>query len=491
MPTNDLYDPGLHLFVDDAELQDYPGFTRKIQQPRRHHEPVLLPDMTWEGNSIELWGSVLYDPAGQLFKMWYFAIDFQLQEAEGVGHNMCYATSPDGIEWTKPELGIVENRGSSANNIVFPTPEMPAGWGADPWGVVLDPDDDDPAQRYKFGFFQTRPASPTRERPGMDDDERRAIRKIEFAENRDRHGMCAAFSPDGIHWTLCEDVLVPRGGDAGTLVYDPMGEQYIATTRRYNCITDHFVLEWKQYRRVAAMSTSKDFVTWSPLTTRLKPDDLDDRRDQIYVMTPFAYGNQYLGFVGMLESATELGPVYLASARDLEHWQRVGRRDLLFPTGPPGSWDAAWATMSGNPPVLVDDTLYVWYTGNSQAHGTRGDARSRIGLATLRKDGFVALRCGIRGAQLMTEPVTVSAPKLFLNATCEFGRVRVRVIDDFSVAEGYDFDDCQGLERADEVSFEITYGKEGKDLSPFVNRQVRLHIEAENAASLYSYRFGN
>ena len=91
----------------------------------------------------------------------------------------------------------------------------------------------------------------------------------------------------------------------------------------------------------------------------------------------------------------------------------------------------------------------------------------------------------------MTEPVTVSGPKLFLNATCEFGRVRVRVIDDFSVAEGYDFDDCQGLERADEVSFEITYGEEGKDLTQFVNRQVRLHIEAENAASLYSYRFGN
>ena len=33
-------------------------------------------------------------------------------------------------------------------------------------------------------------------------------------------------------------------------------------------------------------------------------------------------------------------------------------------------------------------------------------------------------------------------------------------------------------------------GAEQKDLSPFVGKKVRLHIQADNATSLFSYRFG-
>ena len=56
---------------------------------------------------------------------------------------------------------------------------------------------------------------------------------------------------------------------------------------------------------IIALSTSEDFVHWTPLKTVLKPDDYDDPIDQMYVMTPFVYGNQYIGFIGMLHSATE------------------------------------------------------------------------------------------------------------------------------------------------------------------------------------------
>ena len=489
--SNDLCDPGLHLFVDDAEIQDRPGFIRKVQSPQRLSDPVLEPDRPWEGRAVQLWGSVLYDGEEGRFKMWYYSINEALYKRTGTGHFICYATSKDGVVWDKPELGAVPCEGSRANNIVYPPPEVPQKWGMDPWGVVLDPGERDPARRYKMGMYQQRPEGDSPETADMDVAQRHQVRKTLFAQMRDQHGMYAAFSPDGIHWTAGADICVPRGGDAGTLVYDPMQRRYIATTRRYNTLTDHFALEWKEYRRVAAMSTSRDFVEWTPLQTVLKPDDLDEPRDQIYVMTPFVYGNQYLGFVGMLHSATELGPVQLASARELEHWQRVGRREEFFPVGGPGSWDGAWATMSANPPVLVGNTLYMWYSGRPQAHGTAGLFTSSIGLATLRKDGFAALRCGIRGGALMSEPVTVTGSKLFLNATCLFGRVRVRVIDDFAAPEGYDLDLCNGLENTDRTGCPITWGADGKDLTPFVGRQVRLHIEADNATSLYSYRFGH
>ena len=493
-PRTQLYDPGLHLFLDDDEVQDHPGFTRKIQKPKRiRREPVLRPDRPWEGHAVQLWGSVLYDQEEDLFKMWYFSANTPLYRSLGRGYFMCYATSRDGVQWEKPELGIVAVNGSAANNIVYPTSDIPSAWGLDPWGVVKDPDDPDPAKRYKMGMYQQRPSERESdiEKPNMTREEKNEARKILLRAIRDKHGMYAAFSPDGIHWTPGAKILVPRGGDAGALVYDPLGKGYMATTRRYETIMDHFVIGWKGYRRVIALSTSQDFVHWTPLKTVLKPDDFDDPRDQMYVMTPFVYGNQYIGFIGMLHSSTELGPTQLASARDLQNWRRVGRREEFLSVGSPGSWDGAWSSLSGNPPILRGNKLYLWYSGRPQAHGTSGMWESSIGIVTLRKDGFVALRSGIRGGELMTEPVEVLGPKLYLNALSYFGRVQIRVIKEVSVPTGYSFEDCNGLKRADETDFEVTWGIDRKDLSSFVGQKIRLHIQADNATSLFSYRFGN
>ena len=231
MKGNNLYDPGLHLFLDDVEVQDHPGFVRKVQRPERiQTEPVLKPDRPWEGKAVQLWGSVLYDDDENCFKMWYYSINNDLYERTGQGHFMCYATSKDGIAWEKPELGIVACEGSSANNIVYP----PRGvhYGIDPWGVVKDPQEQDPSKRYKMGMYQQRPtADAPQETPTMDRQARNALRKVLFDKIRDHHGMYAAFSPDGIHWRLDDRNYVPRSGDAGALVYDPMQRRYLAVLR--------------------------------------------------------------------------------------------------------------------------------------------------------------------------------------------------------------------------------------------------------------------
>ena len=55
MHGNDLYDPGLHLFLDDDEVQDHPRFVRKVQHPQHiQSEPVLKPDRPWEGHAVQL-----------------------------------------------------------------------------------------------------------------------------------------------------------------------------------------------------------------------------------------------------------------------------------------------------------------------------------------------------------------------------------------------------------------------------------------------------
>ena len=451
----------------------------------------MKADRPWEGTGVQSKVSVLFDEDDRLFKMWYFSTDAALYRRTEQGYFVCYATSKDGVVWDKPNLGLFPVDGSDANNIVYPTPEMPSSWGFDPWGVVKDPDEPDPSRRYKMGMFQQRPtpSESNIEKPGMSRKEKNRARKVLLQSIRNRHGMYAAFSPDGIHWTPGEKILVPRGGDAGTLVYDPLSQGYIATTRRYETLLDHYVLGWRLYRRVIAMSTSPDFVNWSPLEVVLKPDDLDNPQDQMYVMTPFAYGNQYIGFVTILTSGTELGAVQLASGRGLNNWTRVGRGQEFLSVGSPGSWDGAWASLAGNPLVVKDSTIFMWYSGKPQAHGTSGMAEASVGLLTLRKDGFTALRSGIRGGDIMTEPVEVSGPDLYINAFSPFGRVQIRVLHGGAVVPGYSLQECNGLVKGDNTDFRITWGWNRKNLSSFVGKKVRLHIQSDNATSLFSYRF--
>ena len=86
MKGNNFYDPGLHLFLDDVEVQDHPGFVRKVQRPERvRTEPVLRPDRPWEGEAVQLWGSVLYDDDENCFKMWYYSSNNDLYERTGQG----------------------------------------------------------------------------------------------------------------------------------------------------------------------------------------------------------------------------------------------------------------------------------------------------------------------------------------------------------------------------------------------------------------------
>ena len=472
-PTN-LYDSGLHLFVDDSEVQDHPGFMRKVQRPTRvQPEPVLQPERPWEGKTVQIKGGYRYNRETDLFEMWYWTWSCTIDEMnEGAPTFLCYATSRDGVAWERPQLGQYEFEGSRENNIVLATT-------GDPWGVMVDPFEQDPARRFKLGLYHQPQGSPGPKDP--------AARRRYMQSVIDRYGMYACSSPDGIRWTFEDTLLVGGAGDAGVLAYDPLRGGYFATSRRRHNLADHFVLEWKKYRRVIAISSTDDFSSWTPLRTVLKPDEFDDVGVQLYQMVPFVYGNQYVGFLWVAHP-TELSGMELASARELYDWERVGRREEFFSVGSPGSWDMGWAALGLSPPALKGDTLYMWYSGKPQGHGTQGNFTSAIGLLTLRRDGFVALRAGIRGGELMTEPIEITGPRLSVNATVLFGELRVRVIDDIEVADGYSLEDCNGLVHDDRVDTLITWGDDGRDLAPFVGRKVRLHIQTDNATSLYSYR---
>ena len=100
------------MFVDDHVIDELSNVQLTLHEPSKYAQnPVLSQDKPWETRSVALYGTVLYDREDQVFKMWYRAIDDTVYA--------CYATSRDGIRWSKPTLNVKSHQGSKENNIVL------------------------------------------------------------------------------------------------------------------------------------------------------------------------------------------------------------------------------------------------------------------------------------------------------------------------------------------------------------------------------------
>lgn len=116
--TTNHNDPHLHLFVDDEEIESIENLERVVNRPKKYPTPVLVADRPWEGERAQAWGSVIVEPHG-LLRIWYFAFNTERRKEELDRGGYCYAESRDGIHWQKPELGVVEFRGSKRNNLFY------------------------------------------------------------------------------------------------------------------------------------------------------------------------------------------------------------------------------------------------------------------------------------------------------------------------------------------------------------------------------------
>ena len=117
----------------------------------------------------------------------------------------CYAESTDGIEWTYPELGLVEVAGSRANNVIlFETPACHT------FAPFLDTRPGvDPSERFKAlaGLHEEAVAITRKEDPGAIPPDVRG-------------GLYAYASPDGIHWRkLSPNPVIPSEA-AGEFGFD-------------------------------------------------------------------------------------------------------------------------------------------------------------------------------------------------------------------------------------------------------------------------------
>ena len=104
---------GKQLFIDDYVIAELKGANKVLNQPVKHRKnPLLVRDRPWE-ESGPGYGTVHYDADEKLFKMWYTF----WRKVEGTSTSlMCYATSTDGIAWTKPRR--VKNLKRPSNAVI-------------------------------------------------------------------------------------------------------------------------------------------------------------------------------------------------------------------------------------------------------------------------------------------------------------------------------------------------------------------------------------
>jgi len=348
-----------HLLVDDSLVAEKHGVTRRYhafaKDPRN---PVLVADRPWEGKVIYVYGSALPGEDGRGYRLWYHAW-------QGGEYRNLYATSPDGVRWEKPALGLVEFQGSKDNNLLFRRTRE------DHLPVVLwTPDDPDPARRYKlinYDYGRTKPANLV-------------------------SGFWGATSADGIHWRdLPSNPVLADPGDVGNFVRDVRARRYLGYPKVFAPV--------RGFRRRAVGYTATDrFEQWPPAELILVPDQVDDRwvtqdkqHTDFYGLCAFPYESGYIGLLWIfrITDGNNDGPIFveLVSSRDGVKWHRQeGERPPLLDVGAPGAWDSGMIT-TVNQPLVEGDRIRLFY----------GGARTPTAARRTRSRRSVSRRCARTG----------------------------------------------------------------------------------------------
>ena len=383
--------PGKQIFVDDYFIESLTGARRVLNPPRKLTVDEPLPitfDRPWDSQSAQP-GRVIYDERNRRFRMYYRAWT-------GEQTLLCALDSDDGMQWERPELGLVDFDGSTRNNITNAY--------ADHLATIWDAHEQDESRRWKQ--IDNKPTGTN--------------------ESGDPRWQ-ARYSKDGYDWHLYpqdrhseQKMLFNFGSPAETFggMIDPDAPYTLYSQRGSNRRT-----------RVLGRRDSQDFLNWSGLRTVIEQDLQDPPGTEFYSagFDPVSRTTGGLHVLMLHTFLTDLTEPYgiadadrywgagesgsaalparvdgfveteLAVSRDTVAWKRW--RQPFIARGQAGAWD--WGMVYADGPILHDDQLWFFYMAGNLTHNGfsaqpwQGSyptpVRRGKGVAVLRPDGYVSV----------------------------------------------------------------------------------------------------
>jgi hypothetical protein len=452
------------LFIDESLIGSKSNVILTMNPPVKTMERNVVAEHPWEELGLG-WFSVL--EVNGSYKMWYAcsSIDQSSQREPGVqegqrsARDLCYATSADGIKWHKPELGLIDFRGSRQNNIV-----MKNVFGA----AFLDPRKID-GNLYKFA-----------------------------GSRRPNRGLEIYTSPDGLRWKPFREEPVLSKGHFDTqnqIFWDERISQYVTYVRRWDGYSESRV---PLCCRKVGRSVSRDLANWPEPEIVFRHDDRDPVESDAYNASVVKYpgtANAYFMFPSSYfhyPKRKNEGPldIQLGTSRDGIKWRRIQREPYLR-LGVDGTFDDGAIYMAVGM-FLKDSEIWMYYTSSDIIHGALDAKRSvpggSISRVVQRLDGFISADAAYTGGELTTIPIVFRGGELSLNLdTGALGETRVEISDEKDrVIPGFSANECDAI-NGNYIARTVTW--QGKsDVSKLAGRAVKLRFVMRNT-KLYALQF--
>jgi len=444
------------LFIDEYWIDNSENITTTLHQPTKHPDnPIIRGNDSWAQNPY-CFGTVIYDNEESLFKIWYMSYNHGQPVEDRTP--ILYATSKNGIQWTQPDLRLVEYQESKNNNIILTNYGYHDLYSP---SVIKDNADPDPDRRYKMIWWDF-PLGDT----GYQDD-----------------GMCIAFSADGIHWKKHHGNPILHAKKCEQSISDVMSVMQDQRTGKFVAYTKGWADPWPAFRQIVR-TESNNFIHWSePKLVITHKNTVED--PQSYGMTVTQIENMYIGLMCSYKNpGNETIDIQLAISHDNQHWERACNQETFIPNGPPGSWDSGMIFTA--PLINHGDQTLIYYGGWDGPHNLK-NRNSGIGLATLRKNGFVSIDAGKGQGTLTTHVIRKVQGPLFVNTDASNGLLLAEILDvDGKPIPGYTANDCIPI-QGDGLEEPVKW-REHSDL-PDTENGLRIRFLIKNA-SLFGFYAG-
>jgi hypothetical protein len=448
------------LFVDRYLIDRMEGAARLKMHPPKKEEVVFQVQGPLENACSGVY-SVLVENADRI--LLYYRGHYPLDEGDGSRQQTAnVALSEDGINFTRPELGLHDLGDDGRNNVIW---QGNQGHNLVPF---LDGNPDaDPDKRWKAVGGS--------------------------GENK----LCAFYSPDGFRWRLAqEDPLdVPGAFDSCNVpLWDPVIGKYRLFSRFFE----------EGRGRAIQSCESEDFIHWTDPVPHQYADDapveqlytnatvLVPGAEHILISFPMRYvaerttpvedtsemdypGTGKPGMAGMTDGI-------MMSSRDGVHWNRP------FPEAwvRAGLDERNWTHRNNTPAVgILPLKEEEWSMYVSEHYGWPDNRLRRL---SLRPWGFASVNGRHSGGTVITRPLIFEGNELRLNySTSAVGSVRVEVQNEGGdPIDGYALDDMEPI-YGDRLDKSLAW-ESGSDVSALAGQAVRLRIELKDA-DVFSFRF--